>query len=121
MWSIAPRRRPTRRPERAAALADRVPDLSPQRSLARRPGEVSPRGRAGEWKERDPIRSTASGSSSSASADDVIAKIDADVRRVVDEPTEACKAAPNPPLDILTTDVTADGASHGGTEPIATR
>ena len=42
-------------------------------------------------------------------SDDVIAKIDADVRRVVDEATEACKAAPNPPMDILTTDVYADG------------
>ena len=33
----------------------------------------------------------------------------ADVKRVVDEATEACKAAPMPPLDILTTDVYADG------------
>ncbi len=33
----------------------------------------------------------------------------ADVRRVVDEATEACKAAPNPPLNIMTTDVYADG------------
>ena len=41
--------------------------------------------------------------------DDVIAKIDADVKRVVDEATEACKAAPNPPMDILFTDVYADG------------
>jgi pyruvate dehydrogenase E1 component alpha subunit len=28
---------------------------------------------------------------------------------VVDEATEACKASPNPPMDILTTDVYADG------------
>jgi pyruvate dehydrogenase E1 component alpha subunit len=31
------------------------------------------------------------------------------VRRRVDEATEKCKAAPMPPLDILTTDVYADG------------
>jgi pyruvate dehydrogenase E1 component alpha subunit len=31
------------------------------------------------------------------------------VKRTVDEATEACKAAPNPPMDILTTDVYADG------------
>jgi pyruvate dehydrogenase E1 component alpha subunit len=42
-------------------------------------------------------------------ADDVIAGLETDVRRVVDEATEACKAAPMPPLDILTTDVYADG------------
>jgi pyruvate dehydrogenase E1 component alpha subunit len=39
----------------------------------------------------------------------VIAEIDADVRRRVDEATEKCKAAPMPALDILTTDVYADG------------
>ena len=38
-----------------------------------------------------------------------MAAIDADVLRVVDEATEKCKAAPMPPLDILTTDVYADG------------
>ena len=37
------------------------------------------------------------------------AAIDADVRRVVDEATEACKAAPMPPAEILVTDVYADG------------
>jgi acetoin:2,6-dichlorophenolindophenol oxidoreductase subunit alpha len=29
--------------------------------------------------------------------------------QIVNEATEACKAAPNPPMDILTTDVYADG------------
>ncbi len=38
-----------------------------------------------------------------------IADIDADVRKEVDDATEACKAAPPPPLDIITTDVYADG------------
>jgi pyruvate dehydrogenase E1 component alpha subunit len=31
------------------------------------------------------------------------------VLKEVDDATEVCKAAPNPPLDILTTDVYADG------------
>ena len=39
----------------------------------------------------------------------MIAQIDADVKRRVDEATEKCKAAPPPSLDILTTDVYADG------------
>jgi pyruvate dehydrogenase E2 component (dihydrolipoamide acetyltransferase) len=40
---------------------------------------------------------------------DVIAEIETDVKRMVDDATEKCKAAPMPPLDILTTDVYADG------------
>ena len=40
---------------------------------------------------------------------DVIAKIDAQVRQVIDAATEACKAAGPPPADILCTDVYADG------------
>jgi TPP-dependent pyruvate/acetoin dehydrogenase alpha subunit len=39
----------------------------------------------------------------------VIKDIDAEVLKMVDDATEACKAAPPPPQDILTTDVYADG------------
>ena len=35
--------------------------------------------------------------------------IEAEVRKMVDDATEACKAAPVPPVDIMTTDVYADG------------
>ena len=38
-----------------------------------------------------------------------MADIDADVMAMIDAATEACKAAPNPPTDILFTDVYADG------------
>ena len=41
--------------------------------------------------------------------EDTIHRIDSEVKREVDEATEACKAAPPPALDILTTDVYADG------------
>jgi len=41
--------------------------------------------------------------------DKTIVAIENDVRKIVDDATEACKAAPMPPLDILTTDVYADG------------
>ena len=41
--------------------------------------------------------------------EEVILGIEADVRRRVDAATEKCKAAKMPPLDILTTDVYADG------------
>ena len=36
-------------------------------------------------------------------------RIDAEVRGDVDQATEKCKAAGPPPLEILTTDVYADG------------
>jgi len=38
-----------------------------------------------------------------------IAGIDTEVRKIVDDATEACKAAPPPSVDLITTDVYADG------------
>jgi len=73
------------------------------------PAKYRPEGELEKWKERDPIKIYRERLKQFGVNDDVIAKIDADVKRVVDEATEACKAAPNPPMDILTTDVYADG------------
>ncbi len=39
----------------------------------------------------------------------VVAEIDAEVRKTVDDATEACKKAPPPPADIIFTDIYADG------------
>ena len=38
-----------------------------------------------------------------------LTKIEAEVNHEVETATAACKAAPNPPMDILFTDVYADG------------
>ena len=73
------------------------------------PAKYRPEGELEAWLKRDPIKIYRERLKQFGVSDDVIAKIDADVRRVVDEATEACKAAPNPPMDILTTDVYADG------------
>ncbi len=73
------------------------------------PAKYRPEGELEKWKERDPIKIYRERLKQFGVSDDVIAKIDADVKRVVDEATEACKASPNPPMDILTTDVYADG------------
>src|SRR6187402_184986 len=73
------------------------------------PAKYRPEGELEKWKERDPIKIYRERLLQFGVSDDVIAKIDADVKRVVDEATEACKASPNPPMDILTTDVYADG------------
>ena len=91
-------------------VADRMPDLPPQRPFARRSRPST--GRRASWSAGSSAtrsRSTRSGCCSSALQEKTIADIDAEVRKVVDDATEACKAAPVPPLDILTTDVYADG------------
>lgn len=73
------------------------------------PAKYRPEGELEKWKERDPIKVYRERLKQFGIKDDVVAKIDADVRRIVDEATETCKAAPMPPLDILHTDVYADG------------
>jgi TPP-dependent pyruvate/acetoin dehydrogenase alpha subunit len=73
------------------------------------PAKYRPEGELEKWKERDPIKIYRERLKQFGVSDEQIARIDADVKRVVDEATEACKAAPNPPMDILTTDVYADG------------
>src|SRR6202166_2176092 len=73
------------------------------------PPKYRPEGELEKWKERDPIKIYRERLKQFGIADSVIAGIDTDVKQQVDEATEKCKAAPMPPLDILTTDVYADG------------
>src|SRR5262249_55386219 len=73
------------------------------------------------WKLRDPIKIYRERLLQFGVADKVIADIDAQVRKIVDDATEACKAAPPPPLDIITTDVYADGGWAWRNCLIATR
>jgi TPP-dependent pyruvate/acetoin dehydrogenase alpha subunit len=73
------------------------------------PAKYRPEGELEKWKERDPIKIYRERLKQFGVGEDVIAQIDADVMRRVDDATERCKAAPPPPLDILTTDVYADG------------
>jgi pyruvate dehydrogenase E1 component alpha subunit len=73
------------------------------------PAKYRPEGELERWKERDPIKVYRARLKQFGIGDDQVAKIDAEVRRMIDAATEACKAAPNPPADILTTDVYADG------------
>jgi pyruvate dehydrogenase E1 component alpha subunit len=73
------------------------------------PAKYRPEGELEKWKERDPIMLYRARLRQFGVSDATIAQIDADVRRRVDEATETCKAAPPPPLDIIATDVYADG------------
>jgi len=73
------------------------------------PAKYRPEGELERWKQRDPIKIYRERLKQFGVGDDVIARIDADVRKQVDEATEQCKAAPPPSPDILTSDVYADG------------
>jgi pyruvate dehydrogenase E1 component alpha subunit len=73
------------------------------------PAKYRPEGELDKWKKRDPILIYRERLKQFGVAEEIIAGIDADVRRRVDEATEKCKAAPPPPHDILTADVYADG------------
>jgi TPP-dependent pyruvate/acetoin dehydrogenase alpha subunit len=73
------------------------------------PAKYRPDGELDRWKERDPIKVYRERMKQFGIADAAIAAIEADVKARVDDATEKCKAAPPPPLDIITTDVYADG------------
>jgi TPP-dependent pyruvate/acetoin dehydrogenase alpha subunit len=73
------------------------------------PAKYRPEGELEKWKERDPIKLYRERLKQFGIAESAVTAIETDVQRVVDAATEACKAAPMPSLDILTTDVYADG------------
>src|SRR5665213_3368436 len=73
------------------------------------PAKYRPEGELEKWKQHDPIKIYRERLKQFGVSDAAIEEIDASVRKEVDDATEACKAAPNPPLDIITTDVYADG------------
>jgi TPP-dependent pyruvate/acetoin dehydrogenase alpha subunit len=73
------------------------------------PAKYRPEGELERWKERDPIKIYRERLKSFGIEDAQIDKIVGGVKAMVDDATEKCKAAPNPPMDILFTDVYADG------------
>ena len=73
------------------------------------PAKYRPEGELERWKQHDPVVIYRERLKQFGISEAAIAKIDEDVRREIDEATEACKKAPMPPADILFTDVYADG------------
>jgi TPP-dependent pyruvate/acetoin dehydrogenase alpha subunit len=74
------------------------------------PAKYRPPGELEYWKEqRDPIKIYRERLKQFGIADDTITAIETETRQMIEAATEACKAAPMPPLDLLTTDVYADG------------
>jgi pyruvate dehydrogenase E1 component alpha subunit len=75
------------------------------------PAKYRPEGELERWKQRDPIKLYRQRLDEMGIAAAKLDAIDADVRRIVDEATEACKQAPPPSTDLLYADVYADGGS----------
>jgi pyruvate dehydrogenase E1 component alpha subunit len=75
------------------------------------PAKYRPEGELERWKQRDPIKLYRKRLEEMGIAPSKLEAIDAQVHRIVDEATEACKKAPPPSTDLLYSDVYADGGS----------
>jgi len=73
------------------------------------PAKYRPEGELERWKKHDPIKVYRERLRQFGIKEPAIVAIEDAVKRTVDDATEKCKAAPPPPLDILWTDVYADG------------
>ena len=73
------------------------------------PGKYRPPGELEAWLKKDPIPRYRARLLEFGIAEATIAAMEAEVMAEVNAATEACKAAPMPPAEILTTDVYADG------------
>jgi TPP-dependent pyruvate/acetoin dehydrogenase alpha subunit len=75
------------------------------------PAKYRPPGELDEWLKRDPLKTYKERMTRFGIATDAIAAIEREVRADVDRATEICKAAPPVPLDVIGTDVYADGGA----------
>jgi pyruvate dehydrogenase E1 component alpha subunit len=75
------------------------------------PAKYRPPGELEQWLQRDPVKTYIPRLKMFGISDHAIAAIEHDVLKEVDAATEACKAAPPVALDILATDVYADGGA----------
>jgi pyruvate dehydrogenase E1 component alpha subunit len=73
------------------------------------PAKYRPEGELDRWRQNDPIKIYRERLSQCGIREEAIGEIERDVKRIVDEATEACKASPPPSADLLCTDVYADG------------
>ena len=73
------------------------------------PAKYRPAGELEKWLEKDPVKLYRARLLEFGISEEQIKAIEAESKRKVEEATEACKASPPAPADILTTDVYADG------------
>ena len=73
------------------------------------PGKYRPEGELEKWKERDPLIIYKQRMKDFGFTDAQIEAVEAESKRKVEHATELCKASPSAPVELLTTDVYADG------------
>ena len=73
------------------------------------PAKYRPAGELEAWKQRDPLKIYKERMRQFGVPEAAMEAIESDVRKIVDDATEACKAAPTTSVDVLFTDVYADG------------
>jgi pyruvate dehydrogenase E1 component alpha subunit len=73
------------------------------------PAKYRPEGELDRWKQRDPIKIYTERLKQFGVEQGQIDAIVNGVKKVVDDATEKCKTSPPPSMDLLTTDVYADG------------
>jgi pyruvate dehydrogenase E1 component alpha subunit len=73
------------------------------------PAKYRPEGELDEWLKRDPIKIYRTRLKEFGISEEAIVAIEKESKCKVDAATEACKASPPAPVDLLTTDVYADG------------
>ena len=75
------------------------------------PAKYRPEGELDRWRQRDPIKVYRARALEAGVSAEALGAVEREAKRKVDEATEKCKAAPPPPVEILLTDVYADGGS----------
>jgi pyruvate dehydrogenase E1 component alpha subunit len=73
------------------------------------PAKYRPEGELDRWKQRDPIKIYTERLKAFGVEQGKVDAIVNGVKKVVDDATDKCKASPPPSMDLLTTDVYADG------------
>jgi pyruvate dehydrogenase E1 component alpha subunit len=73
------------------------------------PAKYRPDGELEQWMKRDPITIYKQRLAEFGIAESEVKAIEQEVEKRIDAATEACKAAPPPPEEIMVTDVYADG------------
>ncbi|MGD9841298.1 MAG: thiamine pyrophosphate-dependent dehydrogenase E1 component subunit alpha [Steroidobacteraceae bacterium] len=75
------------------------------------PAKYRPEGELERWKKKDPVKTYRARLLSAGVKESVLAAIEKEVMAEVNAATEACKAAPSPPDEIVFTDVYANGGA----------
>jgi pyruvate dehydrogenase E1 component alpha subunit len=75
------------------------------------PAKYRPEGELERWKKKDPVKTYRARLLEAGVKESVLVAIEKEIKAEVDAATEACKASPPPPSEVVFTDVYADGGA----------